>query len=1206
MSGWRAPISDEYGSALDHDKPIEFSMDGLDFTGFAGDTLASALLASGQMVLGRSFKYHRARGLWGAGAEEPNVILDVTENGCRTPNVRATLQPLRQGLVARSVNTSPNAANDRMRWLDRMHRFLPAGFYYKTFMRPSWMRWEPMIRRMAGLGRLDPEHAPCAGVAQINAQAELLIIGAGIAGLTAARAAARRGVAVWLVDDQGAIGGSLRWRDAQIDGVPWRDWAMDTVALVRSAGGRILLNTSVWGAFDHGLFSLWERRTEGSTGSDTDDSSSHSHADRLWRVRAASCILAAGALERPLWFANNDLPGIMSADAALQYLRLQAAVCGRKVVIATNNDSAWPVASALHRVGCEVTVVDARVQGPAEIEGVTVLRNQRVQAASGRDRVSKVHLEKTILDADALLLAGGWTPSVHLFMQAGGKLDWNEQIDALVPRTGTAPMRVVGAANGTSSLQAILDEAHKAAEGEGVAPVVSSMVDQDRAYAPLSIRPDPALPGRQWIDLQNDVTLKDVALAAREGFRSVEHLKRYTTLGMATDQGRTSNFAGLAAMAAITGRTIEQTGTTTYRPPFVPLPLSLVAGRRRGELFNPLKRLHLEPAYREVGAQFREYGGWLRPACFGEGDEVLLAQEEALVARQNVVLYDASPLGKIEVVGPGAAQLLDFCFYSRLSTLAPGRARYALMLTESGVVYDDGVVLRLGPERFLVSASSSHVSGVRLRLEEIRQDRFDPSGVFLHDVTANWVTIAVAGPGARELLRLAGLPLDLSDEALPPMSLWEGRWEERVCRIVRVSFTGERSYEVSVPLRHAAFAHDRLTRALETLGGLQIGMEAVLILRAEKGYILIGKDTDGSTQPQDLGWSMPRDKREDEYIGKRSLFTPEAQRAQRRQLVGLQAVDSEQPLITGSHLVPDSGQRRSLGFLTSSYFSPVLGRGVALALLEEGLSRIGQTVNVFHQGELRRATVTSACAYDADGTRLQAEQSQSQSHRSQLASECDVRALRRADPCERGIEMSWDNKADKSDKTGNALLPGVVIDEPSLRVTLRAAAGATLISGDLQAAINTLAPDAVILGLGAKLDSQTFALRLARDRALLVTAAPLLESGNERHGWQSDAVANAVANAFVSSAADDAWTFLEVSGSLAAMAMSEGCAADLNSGSPSAAVLFATHTCLLVRHGDGFLLAVESSSRMALLNWLKAVAGNTSDPVNQDSVINGH
>ncbi len=334
------------------------------------------------MILGRSFKYHRARGLWGAGAEEPNVILDVTEKGRSTPNVRATLQPLRPGLTARSVNASPSAANDRLRWLDRMHRFLPAGFYYKTFMRPNWMRWEPMIRRMAGLGRLDPEHAPSADVAQINAQAELLIIGAGVAGLTAARAAARRGVAVWLVDDQSAIGGSLRWRDTQIDGVPWHEWATETIELVRVAGGRIMLDTSVWGVFDHGLFSLWERRTEHSTDSNTDDSHSHSQTDRLWRVRTASCILAAGALERPLRFANNDLPGIMSADAALRYLRLQAAVCGRKVVIDTNNDSAWPVASALHRVGCELPwwMPDQRVLQPLRVSGCCVISAFRLPA----------------------------------------------------------------------------------------------------------------------------------------------------------------------------------------------------------------------------------------------------------------------------------------------------------------------------------------------------------------------------------------------------------------------------------------------------------------------------------------------------------------------------------------------------------------------------------------------------------------------------------------------------------------------------------------------------------------------------------------------------------------------------------------------------------------------------------------------------------
>ena len=948
MSGWRA----ETGGTIDRAQPIEFTFDGRRLTGFEGDTLASALLASGQRIIGRSFKYHRPRGIWGAGAEEPNAILDLTENDLTTPNVRATTEALRPGLSLRSVNTWPDAARDRSRFLDRLHPLLPGGFYYKTFMRPDWMRWEPMIRRMAGLGRLDPAHAPPANAAQFNAQAELLVIGAGPAGLAAARAAAERGAAVWLVDDQDEAGGSLRWRGGTVDGGPWQDWVADTLSRIVSAGGRILTGTTAWGVFDHGLIAVWERRADA--------------ADRLWRLRASQSILAAGAIERPLWFADNDLPGVMSADAALHFLRLHAAVSGRRVVIATGNDSPWPVATALAQAGCAVTLVDARGEGPPPPEGVEIQRGRQVTAARGKSGVAQIRLGDQMLDADTLLVSGGWTPSVHLFMQAGGRLDWNEECDALVPRPGSAPMRVVGAANGAFALANALAEGHAAGGGSGPAPSTERVA----AFAPAPLRPDPNLPGRQWIDLQNDVTLKDVALAELEGFRSVEHLKRYTTLGMATDQGRTANFAGLAAMAALTGRTIPETGTTTYRPPFTPVPLGVIAGRRRGDLFNPLKRLTLEAQHREAGAKFREYGGWLRPAHHG-ADEKAAAQAEAKLARQTVVLYDATPLGKIEVLGPGAAELLDFGFYTRLSTLKTGRARYGLMLTEAGIVYDDGVALRLAEDRYIVSASSSHVAGVRLRLEEARQDRFDPARVFLHDVTAHWVTLAVAGPRARDLLIAAGVPLDLDDAALPHMAVTETRWEDRPLRVARVSFTGERSYEISVPARHADWLHRQLGNQLAPFGGAWIGMEAVFILRAEKGFILIGKDTDGVTMPHDLGVTGPREKRRDEYIGKRALFTPEAQRTDRRQLVGLLAEDGA-VLACGAHLVPVDAPRRSLGFVTSSCRSPTLERGIALALLDQGRQRIGSTVTVFDRGERGGATVVPACALHPEGGRLHA------------------------------------------------------------------------------------------------------------------------------------------------------------------------------------------------------------------------------------------
>ncbi len=940
MTGWRH----DSAGMVDRDRPLSFTFDGQPCTGFAGDTLASALLAGGPRILGRSFKYHRPRGLWGMGGEEPNAILDVTENGRTLPNVRATTMVLRDGMALRSVNAAPDAARDRLGLIDLAQRFLPAGFYYKTFMALGWMRWEPMIRRMAGLGVLDADHHPPADAPSMTAEIDLLVIGAGPAGLAAARAAARAGRAVWLVDEAAEPGGALRWRGGEIDGAPWQAFARDSCQAVTAAGGRVLTDTVLWGAFDHGMFAAWERRAD--------------RPDRHWRLRAREVILAAGAIERPLWFANNDLPGVMSSEAALHYLALYGAVAGRRIVIGCAGDAPYATAAALAAAGCQVTLVDARSETPPAPEGVTLRRAARITRAHGHREVGAVTVEGVHLDCDTVLVSGGFTPSVHLHCQAGGKLDFDPRTDALIPRPGSAPLLTVGAACGAFGLAAALAGGHVAGGGAGPAPAASGAV-----WGIAPSRPDPKARGRVWIDPQNDVTLKDVKLAAQEGYRSVEHLKRYTTLGMATDQGRSANFAGLAAMAALTGQTIPETGTTTYRPPFTPVPLSVIGGMRRGEGFAPPRRLRLEAQHRALGARFREYGGWLRPAHYGT-DEAKAAQAEARTARQTAGLYDASPLGKIEVLGPGAAELLDFCGYVRMSTLKPGRARYGFMLSETGIVFDDGVVLRLAEDRFIVSASSGHVGSVRMILEEARQDRFDPARVVLHDVTAQWTTLTATGPASRALLGGAGI--DLPD--LPHMGVAETRWQGVPLRIARVSFTGDASWELSVPARHGAALQAALETARAGHGACWVGLEAVMILRAEKGFILVGKDTDGITMPQDLGWGGPRDRRQDEYFGRRSLFTPEAMRPDRRQLVGLET--SGAPLPTGAHVLASDGPRRSAGFVTSSCHSPTLDRPVALAMIEGGRSRIGQEVTVFHLGTLSTARITDACALDPEGARL--------------------------------------------------------------------------------------------------------------------------------------------------------------------------------------------------------------------------------------------
>ena len=934
---------------------IPFTFDGRAYEGREGDTIAAALLAAGVRIVGRSFKYHRPRGIWGAGPEEPNALVDVTLDGRTTPNLRATTEPLVEGMALRAVNAHPSAAADRNRVFDRFSAFIPAGFYYKTFIWPDWHLFEPRIRATAGLGRLDPAHEPPATCPIVHAHCDVLVVGAGPAGLAAARAASAAGDSVMLVDDQERPGGTLLHRDAEIDGQPGRIWAASCVEYLRSQGHRVLLNATAFGIYDHNLASVWQRR--------------FGRPDALWQVRARRIVIAAGAIERPLVFPDNDRPGVMSAEAALVYLRRHDLLVGQRIVVATNNDKAYAVARALAAAGAEITVADMRSTAPRADERLRVLSGASIFGVEGKDVLEAVRIGGKRIAADCLLVSGGFTPTVHLFCQAKGKLRYDESIAAFVPSERRPGVVVAGAANGRYALSGVLADGYAAGGGRGKS---AHAVTPDDTYRIEPAWPRPGSKARQWIDFQNDVTVKDVEIAARENFRSVEHLKRYTTLGMATDQGKTSNMNGLAAMAAITGRSIADTGTTTYRPPFVPIPMTVVAGRRRGELFNPVRRLVLENEHKTADAVFREYGGWLRPAWYGKGRAEAEIEREARTARETVGILDASPLGKIDVIGPDAGALVDYNSYQSISTLKPGRIRYGFMLTEAGVIYDDGVVAKVSDEHYIVSCSSGHVPGVVQRLEEWRQDRFDPTRVFVHNSTPQWATLTATGPRSRNLVAMLGLDLDLSDEALPHMAFADTTFDGAPARVARVSFTGDRSYEISVPSSKAAALNRAMAAAAGELGGCLLGSEALLLLRAEKGYIIAGKDTDGTTMPHDLGIAGPRDKRKDEFVGKRSLFTENALRPDRQQGVGLTVVDDE-PLPTGAHAVETrDGRRRSIGFVTSSYRSPTLGRPIALGLIERGLSRMGEELEFVHLGKSMRAVISPVCAFDPRGERLNA------------------------------------------------------------------------------------------------------------------------------------------------------------------------------------------------------------------------------------------
>ena len=959
MSASRLPHG---GSDIDRSRPVNFSFDGRDIAGFLGDTVASALLASGQPVVARSFKYHRPRGIWGFGVEEPNAVVDVETPFGRVPNARATTVPAAQGLKVRSVNAVPDAVADRNAMLDRFAAFLPSAFYYKTFMWPDWHLFEPKIRAMAGLGIVDPGWQQHSAADQRNRHCDVLVVGAGPAGLAAALNAAAEGRSVLLVDEQAHPGGSLRHRAGEIDGKPGMEWAAEAVASLREAGHTVLARTTAFGIYDHNLVALNQRHDDG-------------RPDTLWRVRPRRIVLATGAIERPVPFANNDLPGILSADAALAYLRRHAILAGRKVVVATNNDSAYEPAAALAEAGASVTVVDCRGDSRRAAPDLRVLAGRLVSAARGRMSVESVALDDgTVLEADCVLVSGGWTPTVHLYSQARGRLAWNEELAAFLPGSAVEGIGCAGAVAGTVSLSQALASAAPALGdlGSPSSPAPRS-TGVEATLGVVALWPKPRAKGRVWIDYQSDVTAKDVELAARENFVSVEHLKRYTTLGMATDQGKTSNLNGLALLSDVTGRAIPEVGTTTYRPPFTPVPFTSFAGARRGSLLAPVRRLPLETVHRSAGAVFQEYGGWLRPACYGPEDARRAMQDEARRARESVGLFDGSTLGKIEVIGRQAAEFVDFIYYNTMSTLKPGRCRYGFMLSENGVVFDDGILMRLDEHRFVVSCSSSHVAAVHARLEEWRQDRFGRAAVYIHNATSSLATLTVSGPRARDLLATLDLGLALDDETLPHMAVGHGSFEGAELRVARVSFTGDRSYELSIRADRADRLWARLQEAGQQFDAVTIGLEALMILRAEKGYIVIGKDTDGTTMPHDLGVAGPRLKRTSEYVGRRSLFTEDAERSDRNQLVGLVVPDGQPPLAPGAHAVEKKdGHKRSIGFVTSSYFSPNLGRPIALALVEQGASRHGETIELQHLGILRRATIAAPCAFDPEGRRLHA------------------------------------------------------------------------------------------------------------------------------------------------------------------------------------------------------------------------------------------
>jgi methylglutamate dehydrogenase subunit C len=964
---------------IDRNTPLGFRFDGRDYIGLQGDTLSSALMANGVKLIGRSFKYHRPRGVLTAGSEEPNAMVEVHEQGQQTPNVRATMQEVFAGLDARSQNRFPSLKYDLLSINDFASPFLSAGFYYKTFMWPRafWERlYEPMIRRAAGLGKLSGTHDM--GVyEQAFAFCDLLVIGAGPTGLMAALTAARAGADVILADEDARMGGRLLSENLTIDSEHATLWLEAALAELQAMPNvRLMTRTAVTGAYDHGTYGAVER-----VGLHL-PARENLPRECFWRIVAGQAILASGALERAIAFENNDRPGIMMASAIRTYLHKYGVAAGRRVTIFANNDDARRTARDLIAAGVKVAaIIDSRPDASA-IEDCPVYLAASVTGTQGRQAlrsISVAHSGGTAqVETDCLGLSGGWNPSLHLTCHMNGRPIWNEDIASFVPSAGAVPgLTAAGAAAGRFSTQACLTDGIAAATAAlsalgRKAPAIRAPKADDTPY---TLQPLWAVPGkgRAWLDFANDVTVKDVQLSAQEGFASVEHMKRYTTQGMAPDQGKNSNVAALAVLADATGRGIPETGTTTFRPPFVPVSIAAMGGGGRGAGFAPQRYMTSDQASRDRGAPMVEAGLWYRPSYFpkpGETTWVQACNREVTMVRTSVGVADVSTLGKIDIQGKDAARFLDFVYCNTFSTLPIGKVRYGLMLREDGHVLDDGTTARLGENHYLLTTTTAAAGLVMRHLDFVHQAYCATWDLRLISVTESWAQFAIAGPKARALLTFM---LD-QDPALPFMGVAPITVQGVQARLFRISFSGEEGYELAVPARYGeALFRDLLARA-ETLGGGPYGMEALNVLRIEKGFITHA-EIHGRITAGDIGMEKMISAKKD-CIGKAPATRPGMIDPVREQLVGLRPV-GDGAISSGAHLFkPGDPVHRThdQGYVTSVGYSPTLNSWLGLAFLKNGRARAGETIRLVDH--LRSidclCAVSGPVFFDKEGGKLRA------------------------------------------------------------------------------------------------------------------------------------------------------------------------------------------------------------------------------------------
>jgi len=972
------------GGLIDQETELRFSFNGQQMTGHPGDTVASALLANGQKLIGRSFKYHRPRGVFTSGSEEPNALVTLGTGARTDPNTRATTTELFEGLTAKSQNHLGSLDHDLMAVMDWFAAFLSAGFYYKTFMWPKafWEKfYEPLIRASAGLGALSGDEDPDI-YDKGFLHCDVLIIGAGPAGLMAALTAGRAGARVILADEDFIFGGRLNAESYSVGDMAGSDWAAGvTNELAAMDNVRLMPRTTIYGAFDHGIYGALERCT------DHLPDPAGKPRQVLWRVYAKRAVLCAGATERGIAFADNDRPGIMLAGAVRSYANRWGVAPGRHVAVFTNNDDGWRTAADLSTKGIAVSaVIDVRDQPPVtDIAGAQIRMDAQVVNTSGRKGLKTITLDDgTKISADCLAVSGGWNPNIHLTCHHRGRPRWDDAANVFLPADDLPPgMAVAGAANATMSLAAALQEGHQLAgaamQGLGIKPADFDLpTSQDEATSGVAFWHVRKGSGRAWLDLQNDVTVKDVKLAHREGYRSVEHLKRYTTLGMATDQGKTANIPALAIMAECTGQSIGETGTTIYRPPYTPVAIAAFAGRARGQHFRPTRLTPSHEWAQEEGAVFVEAGMWMRAQWYPRAGEIHWRQSvdrEVLQTRSTVGICDVTTLGKIDIQGRDAAEFLNFVYTNGFAKLAVGKVRYGLMLREDGLVMDDGTTARLGETHYVMTTTTANAGSVFRHLEFCRQCLLPDLDVHLISTTDGWAQFAVAGPNSRDLLRKIVDPdHDISNDAMPFM----GCGEITVCggtpaRLFRISFSGELAYEIAVPARFGDALMRVLIAAGEEFGATPYGTEALGVLRVEKGHAA-GNELNGQTTAANLGLQRMASNNKD-YIGNTLSKRHHLTRDDDLRLAGFRPVELGNSLSAGAHFIAPGDAARletDQGWMTSVAYSPSLGHAIGLGFITNGDDRLGEIVRAV---DLVRGTdiaveIVSPHFIDPDGERL--------------------------------------------------------------------------------------------------------------------------------------------------------------------------------------------------------------------------------------------